>query len=445
MATAAGRPVQCRSTVLIRCSALVLITSARLGMFDARATEVDWRRQVELLEEHNRILTEQLRQQGAMLTNLTAKVTALEREQSERPDSEATGVPVVASRPGERVILSAEGAVAFYKTGSDGAYPNSEFKVDELRLFLDANAYQDIYAFVELNLATHEAQDVSAQLGEAYIDFEGVSRLWGDEAMMSMRAGRLDVPFGEEYLHRDAIDDPLISHSVMDFWGIDEGMELYGRVVGIHYVFAVQNGSTETTGDFTEDKALVGRLGYDPARWLHLGLSGMRTGDLDAANEWSEIWVGNGFFRSIGSTNTTRFDVNLVQGDVRVHLPHGHLHFSGGYARYDDNDPLADNQRDLWFYSAEVVHVLVGSFYAGARFSQILVDGGYPLVGQGNFSQFYFGPLTEDLWRLSLGAGYRWGDNVVLKTEYSFERGKLVNGNSRSDEDLFAAQVAFRF
>jgi hypothetical protein len=263
--------------------------------------------------------------------------------------------------------------------------------------------------------------------------------------MLSLRAGRLDVPFGEEYLYRDAIDNPLISHSMMDFWGIDEGVELYGRVARVHYIFAVQNGSTETTGDFTEDKALVGRLGYDPVRWLHLGASAMRTGSLDAGNEWSEIWVGNGFFRSIGSTNTTRFEANMFQGDIRFLLPRGHFHLSGGYARYSDNDPQADNQRDLWFYSAEVVHALIGSFYAGARFSQMMVEGGYPIVGQGDFSQFFFGPLTEDLWRLSLGAGYWWGDNVVLKTEYSFERGRLTNGNSRSDEDLFAAQVAFRF
>lgn len=399
------------------------------------------------LRQQNQQLQEQLQKQNAAIESLNRKVTTLEEKPPANPANEtpapATGFGSAVS---SKVHLSGEGAVGFFNTGSEGMFPHSEFRVDEARLFLDAAVYDDVYGFLELNLATRESGDLNANLGEAYLDFENVSKHWGHENLLSIRLGRMDVPFGEEYLYRDAIDNPLVSHSVMDFWGIDEGIELYGMVGKVNYVLAVQNGSTATTGDFTSDKSVTARIGFDPARSVHVGLSAMRTGDLSvAAGEWSEIWIGNGLFSSIGSPATTKFHANLAQGDVRVRLPHGHLHFAGGFARYDDNDPAGDNHRDFWFWSAEGVHNFTPKFYAGARFSQVWVKDGYPLPGQGDFGQYYFGDLTEELWRLSLGVGYRFSENLVLKTEYSFERGRTLSGDARAHEDMFSAVAAFKF
>jgi len=387
-----------------------------------------------------------LSEQGRKLAPVIAEVADLKTNAADPGGDEVATEPVPLTTSGPaRVILSGRGAVGIFSTGDAGACPNSEFIVDELRLNLEALISDNVYALAELNLATREAQELSAELGEAYIEFEGLSRWWGQERQLSLRAGRLDVPFGEEYLDRDAIDNPLISHSLADFWGIDEGVELFGNLGGLTYVAAVQNGSNATTHDYSGDKSVTLRLGYDPAHWLHLGLSGIRTGDLDAVQEWSELWFGNGFFRSIGSTNTATFAVNAVQGDVRFRLPRGRIHLAGGYAGYDDDAPLSDNHRDIVFYSAEAVHDLARGLYGGIRFSQIFVDGGYPLVGQGRFGQYFFGPLTDELWRLSVGLGYRFNDDLVLKGEYSFERGRQVNGNERADEDMVSGQIAFRF
>ena len=79
-----------------------------------------------------------------------------------------------------------------------------------------------------MNLATSEGGDLSVKLGEAYLDFENVSKLWHRENQLSIRLGRMDVPFGEEHRCRDAIDNPLGSHSVMDLWGVGSvfGIEL---------------------------------------------------------------------------------------------------------------------------------------------------------------------------------------------------------------------------
>jgi hypothetical protein len=93
----------------------------------------------------------------------------------------------------------------------------------------------------------------------------------------------------------------------------------------------------------------------------------------------------------------------------------------------------------------EAVHDIFEKLYGGVRFSQILANKGMPIVGNGDFGQFFFGPLTKDIWRLSLGLGYKFSRNLVLKTEYSFEQGRLVNGEQRDNENQFAAEVAFRF
>jgi len=117
----------------------------------------------------------------------------------------------------------------------------------------------------------------------------------------------------------------------------------------------------------------------------------------------------------------------------------------GGYVDYGDNDPAGNNHRDVYYYSVEAVHDILPKFYGAARFSQIFANHGFPIVGNGNFGTYFFGPLTDEIWRLSLGLGYRFSPNLIFKGEYSFERGNQVNGNTRDEEDLFAVEAAYRF
>src|SRR6185503_10565035 len=105
-----------------------------------------------------------------------------------------------------------------------------------------AEIWNHVYFFSELNIVTREDDDFRLQAGEVYVDFENLSRWWNRDGQLNLRAGRFDIPFGEEYLTRDAIDNPLISHSITDLWGVDEGLELYGEIAGVQYVAALQNG-----------------------------------------------------------------------------------------------------------------------------------------------------------------------------------------------------------
>ncbi len=418
----------------------------------------DTRQEVQTLKQRNATLEELVRQQASLIENLGRRVTDLEQTNAKR--GAAGDAPADAGDIGNakssggfnlgKVNFSGEGGVAFFNTGRDGLWPNSAFRVDEARLFVEAPIWGDVYFFSEINLATRENDDLNVELGELYLDFENVSQLWGRDRQLNIRAGRLDVPFGEEYLSRDAIDNPLISHSLADFWGVDEGVELYGAFGKFSYVVAVQNGGVDGTQDYNSDKAVVARVGFDPTRWLHLSVSAMRTGDLDASDDYlSEIWFGNGWFRSIGSTNTTKFHANLIEGDVAVRWTDGHFKAFGGAICYDDNDTARNNQRDMYFYSVEAKQRLLRKLYAAARFSQIFADDGYPIAGLGDQGEYFFtwnpAAWTEDIWRLSLGLGWQFSDRLLLKVEYTFERGTEVGGGKRDHEDFFGAEAAFKF
>ena len=412
-----------------------------------RADDANLEKQIQLLQQQNAVLQQQLQKQNDSLGALAKKVQDMEAASAEKENAASeNAAPEKGGFNLGKVNLSGEGGVAFFNTGNDGFSPQSDFRVDEARLFVEAPIWGDVYFYGETDLATRENNNLNLQLGELYLDFEDVSQLWGRDNQLNFRAGRMNVPFGEEYLTRDAIDDPLISHSVSDLWGFDPGVEIYGALQKFSYVLAVQNGSgANGVQDFSGDKSVAGRISFDPNRHWHFSVSGMRTGDVSAQKDFTSAeWFGTGFFQSLGSPATTTFHANLAEADATARWKGGHVSAFGGYARYGDNDPASDNGRDVFYYSVEGVQNLPHKFFAAARFSEIMSDKGIPIVGFGN-SNDYFSALTTELWRLSLGIGYRFSDRLVIKTEYSFERGRELDGDSRNHEDFFGTEAAFKF
>lgn len=413
--------------------------------------------QLELFRRQNEQLQQQLRKQQDVIDKLNQRVSDLEGANQQRASEynalkeeikEPPGSAGIFSKPFSfgGVRISGEGGLAFFNSGSEGQYPNAAFRVDEAKLFVEAPLLEDIYFFTEIDITMREEQNDNLRASELYVDFENVSKLWNKDRQVNIRVGRMDIPFGEEYLERDAIDNPLISHSLSDLWGVDEGVELYGTIGKLNYVLAVQNGGIPTMQDFNADKAITARISYDPTKWLHTSVSAMRTGDLNASDDYlSAMWFGNGFFRALGTNDATKFHANLVEGDVSTRWSRGYVKAAGGYVRYNDNDTATNERRDMYYYYVLGVQNITDKFYTAARFSQIMVNGGYPIVGNGDFNEYFYEELTKNLWQLSLGGGYRWSRNLVLKIEYTIARGDEVGGGERNNEDLFAMEVAFRF
>lgn len=418
--------------------------------------------QVQELIEQNRQLQEHVRAQQRVIDELNARMGEVLRA-SERHEQELRGLEERIEEPGmsagfdapdlsgdgREVRIGAEGALAYFKTGPQGQFPNGEFRVDDPMISLEAPVARNVYFYTELKLLTRETNDEDFQLGEIYIDFENVSALWGQPGLLSARAGRLNIPFGEEYLVRGPLANPLISHSLSDLWGCDEGVEVYGRIGPAQYVVAVQNGGASRLRDYNSDKSVTARVSWQPARWLRVSGSAMRTGKLATEDDrLSELWFGDAFFRAIGPEETTAtFETNLFQADATARWKSGHVSVALGQARYDDSDTQADNSRRLRYGYLEVAQDLWDELYAAVRYSEIRAPGGYPLAGWGRRGQFFFRPgmMTEQLRRMSVGLGYRFGPPLVLKVEYSWESGRMTTGAARDHEDFFGTQLGMEF
>lgn len=77
-----------------------------------------------------------MQKQDDALDALTKKVEAREFAAHENAGDEPP--PASGGLNFGKVNLSAEGGLAFFNTGNDGFSPDSEFRVDEARLFLEA-------------------------------------------------------------------------------------------------------------------------------------------------------------------------------------------------------------------------------------------------------------------------------------------------------------------
>ncbi|MEO6004920.1 MAG: hypothetical protein ABIS43_17325 [Opitutus sp.] len=414
--------------------------------------------QLQEIVAQNRKLQDQVQAQQRLIDALSSQVAEMrgtsakhERELQtlqERQNEPAPERSEVSRGGMGGVRVSGEMGLAFLRTGGNGLFPNSDFRLDDVKLFVEAQVWKDVYAFTELNLFLREFNDEALHLGEVYVDFENVSKLWHVDNLVNLRAGRFNIPFGEEYQTRGVMRNPLISHSLSDIWGTDEGIEIYGSAGKFQYVAAIQNGGHSLLHDFNSDKALIGRIGYAPQSWLRVSASAMRTGDLSVKDDvLSEVWFGNAFFRQLGApASTLNFHADLYEVDATVKWHGGQALATAGRADFDDDDVTRSNARRLKYHSFEVSQDVGEKLYFAARYSDIRVPRGYPLVAWGNYGKyFYSGVLTERLERLSLGLGYRIGPPLVLKFEYGLESGRTTSGAKREHEDFFSTEVGLKF
>ena len=171
----------------------------------------DLREQVQKLQRQNDALQQQLQQQQQVITALDRRLTELQATtKMQAAATAAASLPDQPERSGlsfGKTQLSGEAGMAFFQSGSEGQHPHGEFRVDEAKLFVDTQIFKNVFFFTELNITQREEPYEYLRVGEIYLDFEDLSRLWGKDRQLNLRAGRMDCPFGEEYLVRDAIDN----------------------------------------------------------------------------------------------------------------------------------------------------------------------------------------------------------------------------------------------
>ncbi|MEM9158318.1 MAG: hypothetical protein AAGB46_04655 [Verrucomicrobiota bacterium] len=408
-----------------------------------------------LMEQNQRLLSlaqEQQQQIDELRSRLNSLDEADQRQKLEINEIRDDVATVADSGPASsthsnRFRLSGEVGLAYFSGEQNGQFANEEFRVGESRVFLEAEVARDTYLFTAIELFRRESGNSDVEVGEVFVDFENVFGLNLDDGLATARVGRFQIPFGQEYLNRYVFENPMVSHSVADIMGIDEGVQVFGEADGFSYALAIMNGGAPSLRDFDSSKALVARMGYQPAEKVNFHASFMNTGDINVAGDGAtELWIGDTRFRSIGSAGTSEFDVELFQLDGSFGWRGGIVKTAIGSARYEDNDPLGSNLRDIDFFQVEALQNLTPELYAVLRYSQLEADGGYLIAGNGDPAIFIgSGILTEELERLSLGLGYLPAENVIAKLEYSFEEGSQSDGSEREDTDQLSAELGVRF
>ena len=293
--------------------------------------------QVRMLIEQNRRLQDEVSSQGRTIDQLRTRMDSIDQSGAKNQQELQTLQDQVNANPAaaevkpadgsERTLrISAEMGFAFFDSGSDGAFANGEFRIDDAKVFLDAQVWKDLFVHTELDLETRESSDSNFHLGEIYAELEE------PDGKFNLRIGRMYEPFGEEYQVRGVMENPLISHSVSDIWGMDEGLEVYGQLGKWSYAAAVQDGGVNTLHNFHADKSVTARVGFEPAGWLRLSASAMRTGQLNSANDTvSAVWFAGGFFRALGPAATTKtFWANLGEFDAVGHWRNGYVKAAAG-------------------------------------------------------------------------------------------------------------------
>ena len=359
----------------------------------------------------------------------------------------------------KRVNLSGFGAVAYIDSGSAGTRPDGGFLIKEASLFVEAPVWDKSSLFFELQtnrLGDDETKWV--RTGEVYLHIRDLFPDWGN-GMISIKAGRFDIPFGEEYLTQDAIDNPLISTSAAYTYGWDEGVLFYGKYRGIGWAASIADGSDDRSIEDHSDKAFNAKIWGNPMESLYLSASAMRNGTAGK----SAIEFGGSHFQPVGVSHPSslgispsgKVDAALFELDAKYHfgpyLDSGYLAVNYGMAFVDDETSSFD--RDFQWFMIEPYYSLTEQIYLVARYSEIGTyddNEGYHFDGKttagGNSSLGYD---TRRFQRLSVGMGWWYNPRLNIKLEYSRDRFDLINGSllsaDNNNRNLFGIEMVGGF
>ncbi len=336
----------------------------------------------------------------------------------------------------QKVELSGFGAFWFADSGADGTRPEAGFVIKESALFVEAEVWEEMTLFFELQTtALQRDHNSSVRTGEIYVHFRDLLKRWG-AGRMGFKIGRVDIPFGEEYLWQDAPDNSLISNSAAYPWLWDEGVVLYGEWAGgrLGWIASIMDGTRSRSQEDNAAKALNAKIHGSPWETLYLSASAMRNGD--AAE--SAILLGGSFLKPVGADDATSsvgespsdvVDTRLYQIDAQWKPARAtRFDLAAGGAFVDDAVEAFD--RDLRWFMLQARQGFGGGFYAVARYSEIGTyddQEGYSLGGEFLAGgRRAFGYDARRLQRSSLGLGWEFNARGRLKLELGRDRFEVI-------------------
>lgn len=337
--------------------------------------------------------------------------------------------------------LSGFAALEYLDSGKSGTRPFGGFLIRESSVFLEAAAWQDLSVYVEIQVnRLGKDSALFVRTGEVHAHWRNLFKRWGD-GLLNVKVGRVDIPFGEDYLSQDAIDNPLLSFTAAYPYGFDEGVVAYGTVLNLRWIASVTDGTDERSVEDNGDKAVTLKLSTRPHRTLYVSGSYMRTGrTAESALEFggSHIEpVGQSVASTLGRSPSGDVAGTLAQADMTQRLGPWEVAATIGRGHIDDRRDAFD--RDLAWLTVAPRYWFRPNLYAIARYSEIgTYDAtrGYHFDGKisagGNAA---YGDDVRRFQRLSLGAGLRPNPRALLKAEVGWDRFSVIDASPYQPRD----------
>ena len=170
----------------------------------------------------------------------------------------------------------------YVKTGTDGSQPDGHFYAGErlfgAGIFLNAQVDKNISVYNELFLYNQ-----AVTMKELYVQFKDPFQTGN---LLSFRVGRIDLPYGDEYLWQYPIDNPMILRTAEWVWGFSQGVLVFGHSGALGWQASITDGLSTPFFDHDDStgKCLNAKLTFNPDSGLHFALSGMDSGSHAASN-----------------------------------------------------------------------------------------------------------------------------------------------------------------
>lgn len=353
----------------------------------------------------------------------------------------------------ENFQLSAFIAGGYIDSGHNvGVQADGAFLLDAATLFVDARAWEDVTFFAEVRLSNFYIDyDSSVSVGELYARFHDLLPTDGGTGL-GIKVGRIDIPFGEEYLAWDAPDNALILNSAVQPYGLDEGILLHGDLHGVGWAVALMDGLEANSFEDDASKMVAAKVYGDPTDHLHLSASALTTGETSesafhiAGKPLTP--VGSAMEPStLGVSPSTKVETEAWQVNASLQaLGRGSVSLAYGGASIDDDVSAFD--RDLMWFVAEPSWRLTDELRLTARWSQVGTfdgDEGYKLDGKITAFGRAFGFDTQSLRRVAVGITWTPSPHVLLKAEVGKDRFELIDlspFNPMNDDRLYFGMEA---
>jgi hypothetical protein len=384
----------------------------------------------------------------------------LEPEELPAVPEEAPDAHVLSREWSRNIRLDGFGAGGFVWPGKDGARPANGFLNYEATINVDAEVWKDVHFFQEVQIVRLAQEEQNfVRPGEVHVDLKDLARsLFGREgAGIGLKLGRVDIPFGNDYLTQDVLDNPLITFSAGYPYGVDEGLVLYGRHAGIGWQVSVLDGHRQQALDDDADKFVSLKLHGTLAKRLDWSASAFRNGKT-SRSAWQfggtflEPVGARGQVSSAGASPSSRIEAAAYELNASWRLGEGRS-VRAQFGRTFVKDAVEEFDRDITYFQLEPRWRLGPRWTLAGRFSAVgtfdrkkgYAFEGKPFAG----GEDAFGFDTKALYRWAVGLGFWPNPRTVLKLESSIDDFQVIDQSLLDDGDerrsFFGLLVATKF